>query len=104
VFDDACAAQGVQADIGLEATAPGTVADLAHRGLGVAILSESMATAHSARLTALVIDDVGTPALLALIWPPVQSPALKGLLTHLHATFAAAEASPIRSTGAPTTR
>ena len=53
VFDEACAVKGIQVDIALQATAPGTVADLAQRGLGVAILSESMAAAHSARLTAL---------------------------------------------------
>ena len=64
-------------DIALQATAPGTVADLAQRGLGVAILSESMATAHSARLKALVIEDIETLAVLALIWPSTQSPALE---------------------------
>jgi DNA-binding transcriptional LysR family regulator len=88
VFDEACAAKGVRMDIALEASAPGTVADLAHRGLGVAILSESMAAAHSERLKALVIDDVEILAVLALIWPAVQSPALKGLIPHLHGSFA----------------
>jgi DNA-binding transcriptional LysR family regulator len=87
VFDDACAAKGVRMDIALQASAPGAVADLAHRGLGVAILSESMALAHSARLNALVIDDIDTLAVLALVWPAVQSPALKGLLPHLQRSF-----------------
>ncbi len=94
VFDEACAVKGIQVDIALQATAPGTVADLAQRGLGVAILSESMAAAHSARLTARVIDDVDTLAVLALIWPSVQSPALKGLLPHLHSTFTGASTIP----------
>jgi DNA-binding transcriptional LysR family regulator len=100
VFDEACGAKGIQMDIALQATAPGTVADLAQRGLGVAILSESMAAAHSARLTALVIDDVDNPAVLALIWPSVQSPALKGLLPHLHSTFTAASAIASEASGA----
>jgi DNA-binding transcriptional LysR family regulator len=62
VFDEACAANGIRVDIALQASAPGTVADLAQRGLGIAILSESMAATHSARLKALVIDDVDTLA------------------------------------------
>ncbi len=100
VFDEACAARGIQMDIALQATAPGTVADLAQRGLGVAILSESMATAHSARLKALVIDDVETLAVLALIWPSAESPALKGLLPHLHSTFGETDDGPSRATAA----
>ena len=48
-LDAACAAAGVRLDVALEASAPGTVADLAARGLGVAVLSESMAAAHSAQ-------------------------------------------------------
>jgi DNA-binding transcriptional LysR family regulator len=91
VFDNACVAKGVRMDIALQASAPGTVADLAHRGLGVAILSQSMALAHSDRLNALVIDDVDTLAVLALVWLPVQSPALKGLLPHLQRSFGDAE-------------
>jgi DNA-binding transcriptional LysR family regulator len=104
VFDEACAASGIRVDIALQASAPGTVADLAHRGLGVAILSESMAAAHSARLTALVIDDVETLAVLALVWPSVQSPALKGLLPHLRTAFTGADTSPIPGPRDVTTR
>src|ERR1700722_16976374 len=49
VFDEACAASGIRVDTALQASAPGTVADLAHRGLGIAILSESMAATPSGR-------------------------------------------------------
>jgi DNA-binding transcriptional LysR family regulator len=104
VFDQACAATGIRVDIALQASAPGTVADLAHRGLGIAILSASMAAAHSARLTALVIDDVDTLAVLALVWPSVQSPALKGLLPHLRAAFTGADTAPIPRAREVTTR
>src|SRR4051812_17242842 len=38
VLDEACAAAGLEADIALEASAPDAVADLAARGLGVAVL------------------------------------------------------------------
>ncbi|MDQ0688414.1 DNA-binding transcriptional LysR family regulator [Streptomyces achromogenes] len=41
------------------------IADLAARGLGVAVLGTSVAASHRDRLTARVIDDVATPALLA---------------------------------------
>jgi DNA-binding transcriptional LysR family regulator len=87
VFDQACAAKGIQPDIALQASAPGTVADLAIRGLGIAILSESMAASHGGRLKALVIDDIQTPAVLALIWTATSSPALRGLLHHSRQAF-----------------
>jgi DNA-binding transcriptional LysR family regulator len=104
VFDEACAAAGIRVDIALQASAPGTVADLAHRRLGIAILSESMAATHSARLTALLIDDVDTLAVLALVWPSVPTPALKGLLPHLHTAFTGAVTAPIAGARDVTTR
>jgi DNA-binding transcriptional LysR family regulator len=103
VFDEACAANGIRVDIALQASAPGTVADLALRGLGIAILSESMAATHSARLKSLVIGDVDVLAVLALIWSPVPSPALKGLLPHLQRTFTGPGTAPIRSAPSPGT-
>jgi DNA-binding transcriptional LysR family regulator len=104
VFDEACAARGVRMEIALQASAPGAVADLAQRGLGVAILSESIALSHADRLNALVIDDVDTLAVLALVWPSVQSPALKGLLPHLQRSFGGADALSRQGSGAPTAR
>jgi DNA-binding transcriptional LysR family regulator len=100
VFDEACAANGIRVDIALEASAPGTVADLAHRGLGIAILSESMASTYSSQLKALVIGDVDTLAVLALIWSAAPSPALKGLLPHLQGTFVATATAPAPAAGA----
>jgi DNA-binding transcriptional LysR family regulator len=87
VFDQACAAKGVQANIALQASAPDAVADLAVRGLGVAILSASMAAYYKDRLKALALDDVATPAVLALISTPTKSPALRALLVHCHEAF-----------------
>jgi DNA-binding transcriptional LysR family regulator len=87
VFDQACAAAGVKPEIALQASAPAAVADLAMRGLGVAILSETTAANQNDRLTALTIDDVDTPALLALIWTATRSPALRQLLLHSHEAF-----------------
>jgi DNA-binding transcriptional LysR family regulator len=93
VFDQACAARGVRLDVGLQATAPNTVADLATRGLGVAILSETIAAAHAGRLRSVIIEDAELPALLALIWKPPPSPAAAGFLTHCRRAFPAASPS-----------
>jgi DNA-binding transcriptional LysR family regulator len=92
VLDQACLAQGVWPGIALEASAPGTVADLAVRGLGVAILSESMAAPHAARLRALPIDGIDVPALLALIWRPAPSPALREFVRYCRQAFGAPQA------------
>jgi DNA-binding transcriptional LysR family regulator len=87
VFDQACAAKGIRPDIALQASAPGAVADLAVRGLGIAILSESMAASHNGRLKALALDDIETPAVLALIWATTTSPALREFLLHSRRAF-----------------
>ncbi|MFE3293093.1 LysR family transcriptional regulator [Rhodococcus sp. NPDC059234] len=88
VFDQACAAAGLRPDIALQASAPDAVADLAIRGLGVAILSESMVGAYRGRLMAPVVADIGIPAVLALIWSAAESPALRELLRHSRRAFA----------------
>ncbi|MDQ0749264.1 DNA-binding transcriptional LysR family regulator [Streptomyces africanus] len=87
VFDRACAAQSLQPAIALQASSAEAIADLAARGLGVAVLSESMAADHRDRLTARTLDDVETPALLALIWKSQHSPALRELLLHSRRAF-----------------
>ncbi|TQC45309.1 LysR family transcriptional regulator [Rhodococcus sp. WS4] len=87
VFDQACAAAGLRPDIALQASAPDAVADLAIRGLGVAILSESMATDYQDRLTAVALDDVDIPAVLALVWKNVGGPALRELVLHTRRSF-----------------
>ncbi len=87
VFDQACAAHSMHPEIALQASAPGAIADLAIRGLGIAILTESIADTHKDQLNALVVDDVKTPALLALIWRATTSPALRELLTYAQQAF-----------------
>lgn len=87
VFDQACAAKGVEVDISLQASAPDAVAGLAIRGLGVAILATSMATSYAGRLKALALDEVETPAVLALISTATKSPALRELLVRCHEAF-----------------
>lgn len=87
VFDQACAAQNLQPAITLQASAADAIADLAARGLAVAILSNSMAASHRDRLTARTIDDVDSPALLALIWKNPHNPATRELLVHSRQAF-----------------
>ena len=87
VFDRACAAQDLHPTITLQASAADAIADLAARGLGVAVLSDSMAATHRDRLTARTIHDVDTPALLALVWRSGRSPAVRELLAHCRRAF-----------------
>jgi DNA-binding transcriptional LysR family regulator len=89
VFDQASAAAGVRLEVALQASAPAAVADLAARGLGVAILSETITAAQAGRLRALVIEDVGTLAVLALIWKPSPSPAAAEFVSHCRRAFPA---------------
>jgi DNA-binding transcriptional LysR family regulator len=72
--------------IALQASAADAIADLATRGLGVAILSESMAARHPA-LTSLPVDDAEASALLCLIWKTTRSPALRELVAHGRQAF-----------------
>ena len=88
VFDQSCAAQALRPDIAFQASAPGAVADLAGRGLGVAILAGTMAAGFPGQLTAVPILDTGIPSLLALVWAPGESPALRELLVHSRQAFA----------------
>jgi DNA-binding transcriptional LysR family regulator len=87
VFDQARAAQGMEPGVALQASAPEAVADLALRGLGIAILSESTVSGREPRLTARPIDDIEIPALLALIWRATEGPALRELLVHAREAF-----------------
>jgi DNA-binding transcriptional LysR family regulator len=87
VLDAACAVHDLAPEIALVASAPDAVADLAQRGLGVAILSESMASAQDGRLRASAIADIDIASILALVWRPEPSPALRELLAHAREAF-----------------
>ncbi|WP_328412553.1 LysR substrate-binding domain-containing protein [Streptomyces violaceus] len=87
LFDRSCAAQDLHPTIALQASAADAIVDLAARGLGVAVLSESMAASHGDRIVARTIDDVTAPALLALIWKGTNGPAVRELLGHCRRAF-----------------
>lgn len=86
-FDLACALHEVTPRITLQASAAPAIADLASRGLGTAILSESMAPDFADTLTAITIDDADIPALLSVVWARRPSPALSELVHHIRETF-----------------
>lgn len=88
VFDLACAHDGLRPDIALQASAPSAVADLADRGLGVAIFSATMAANYSDRLTAVPVTGISTPSLLALVWSNSPSLALREFLRYAYEAFA----------------
>lgn len=68
VLDEACTAAGVRPRIGLEATNPQMLAQLAMRGLGVAIVPESSAREHADDLHALTIVRPRLRGRLAMAW------------------------------------
>ncbi|MFJ5230498.1 LysR family transcriptional regulator [Kitasatospora sp. NPDC088391] len=86
VLDRGCAARGLTPRIALQATAAAAIADLATRGLGVAVLSRSMAAAFPA-LVPVPVTDLTVPALLALVNRPSPPPALRALLSELRRAF-----------------
>jgi DNA-binding transcriptional LysR family regulator len=88
VLDAACVRSELVPEIALIASAPDAVADLARRGLGVAILSESMAPVRDGRLQAVPIADIDIASILAFVWRLEPSPALRELLVHARAAFA----------------
>lgn len=90
-FDTAGAAAGALMRVGLEASSPDVVAGLAERGLGVAILSESMA-AHRPALRAVAITDPALRSRLELAWSAGQAvgPAARAVVRHVRDAFAAA--------------
>jgi DNA-binding transcriptional LysR family regulator len=100
-FDEACASQGVRLAVTIEASAPAAVADLAARGLGVAVLSETMAAAQRDRLRSLPIDGIGPAAHLALAWRPVPGPALRAFVGHCRNAFARELATASASASSP---
>jgi DNA-binding transcriptional LysR family regulator len=89
-FDEACAAGGLKPDIALQATAPAAVADLAARGLGVAILSDSMI--EESQLTKITLYDESPPTILAVIWSRTPGPALRALIQHTRHAFSPSDA------------
>ena len=87
-LDSACGVADVRLQVALEASSPDVVAGLATRGLGVAILSETMASAHQRTLQAIPITDPAMTSRLELAWPsgPI-GPASRAVVRHVRDAF-----------------
>jgi DNA-binding transcriptional LysR family regulator len=89
-LDDAFAAVGVQPRIAFEASDLRVLAQLASRGLGVAILPRSVAEAHPGKLHVVAVTHPRMRGLLALAWRaegPI-SPAARALIGRARAVLA----------------
>lgn len=86
-FDRACAARRLELAIPLQASAPDAIVELAERGLGVAVLSESMAATYEDRLVARLLADAEAEASLALVFGRAPGPALRELLSFCRSAF-----------------
>ena len=97
VLDLAFAERGVRVSTTVHASAPSAIADLARRGLGAAVLSESMASI-APDLSAIPLHGTDLRAVLALTWPAVPGPALRMLIRHCHEAFGVSEFGSVAST------
>jgi DNA-binding transcriptional LysR family regulator len=89
-LDDACARSGFEPNISLEASNLGILAELASRGLGVAILPESVALANAGKLHAIEVTHPRMRGRLALAWRSAGSisPAARALIGRAQSCFA----------------
>ena len=94
LIDDACAAAGFRPRIAFEAGDPNVLAQLASRGLGVAVLPESLAEFYREELRAVAITRPELRGRLELAWRaegPV-SPAARALIGRAYAMLKASPA------------
>jgi DNA-binding transcriptional LysR family regulator len=89
-LDDACARSGFEPKIAIEASNLGILAQLASRGLGVAILPESVALANAEKLHAIEVTHPRMRGRVALAWRSEGSfsPAARALIGRARAGLA----------------
>ncbi|MGP4004808.1 LysR family transcriptional regulator [Streptomyces sp. 8N706] len=93
-LDDACAAAGFEPRIAFEAGDPRVLAQLAARGLGLAVLPERLGRAGTADIHALTLVRPRLRGRLALAWRaegPI-SPAARELIAHARTVLTSASA------------
>lgn len=78
---------GFAAQVAVEASAGDAVADLSARGVGIGVLSESMAREYTDRLSVVVLRGNPVPAVLAVVWSSTPSPAVRAFVPRLAAAF-----------------
>ncbi|MEV5505341.1 LysR family transcriptional regulator [Streptomyces orinoci] len=102
IVDRACAVAGVRPKVAFEAGDPNTLAQLTGRGLGIAVLPESLVRYYAAELTAVNTRPVLRGS-LALAWRtagPV-SPGARAFLRHAQALLPPADQGRPGVRGAP---
>jgi DNA-binding transcriptional LysR family regulator len=94
-LDHACAAAGINATVAFEAGDPGVVAQLATRGLGVAVLPASVAHTHRQDLHAIAVSRPRLRSRMEIAWRAdgPASPAARALIAHVEETAADGRAS-----------
>jgi len=80
-LDRACRAAGVDVRVAFEATTPGALADLAERGLGAAVLPESVARARTALHPLPITPELRGRLVFAWRATGPMSPAARALVT-----------------------
>jgi DNA-binding transcriptional LysR family regulator len=92
-LEEACAATGFAPRIGFEASDPVFLAQLAERGLGVAIVPESLAAFYPDDLHAVAITHPAMRGQVALAWRSdgPTSPAARALIQHARAFLASSD-------------
>jgi len=88
-LDNACATAGVRPRIAFEASDPRILAQLAARGLGVAVLPESVIDIRSGQLHPLAITRPSIRGRIELAWRAEgpTSPAATALINHVRSTL-----------------
>jgi DNA-binding transcriptional LysR family regulator len=83
-FDGGCASIGLEPQVAFAASTPTIVAELASRGLGVAVLPESVARACSETLATIQVTRPSMRSRLELAWRAGggSSPAARALIDH----------------------
>ena len=91
-LDDVCLSMGFRPRIGFEAGDPHMVAQLAGRGLGGALLPESVTRAHAAHLHAITLTRPKLRGRIALAWraEAPASPAARAFIGHARAQLSRA--------------
>lgn len=82
-----CAEAGFVPQVAVEASAADAIADLSARGVGIGVLSESMAQDYGDRLAVVPLNGNPVDAVLAVVWSPTPSPAVRAFVPRLAAAF-----------------
>lgn len=86
-LDIGCASASFAPQLVVEASAADAIADLCARNVGIGVLSESMAREYADRLSVVPLRGNPVPAVLAAVWSPAPSPAVRAFIPRLAAAF-----------------